>query len=112
MIDQGELFKIPNPCKGICEVNNKGFCKGCFRSRQERFHWNEFTDFQKYQVVQICGVREKRVEAARRAKLLKEQQMLEQQKAQFDLFGEPIVYEQPEETPEVEEEVSPQMGLF
>lgn len=112
MIDQGELFQIPNPCRGICEVNNKGYCKGCFRSRQERFHWHEFTEFQKHQVVQVCGVREKRIEAARRAKQLKEQQALAQQKAQFDLFGEAVVYEQPDETLEPENENSPQMGLF
>jgi predicted Fe-S protein YdhL (DUF1289 family) len=111
MIDQGEFFHTPNPCRSICTVNNKGFCKGCFRSREERFHWNEFTEYQKHLVVQICHVREKRVEAARRKKLLHEAQAREQQKAQFDLFGEAIVYEETESVPEVIED-NPQIGLF
>jgi predicted Fe-S protein YdhL (DUF1289 family) len=111
MIDQGEFFDTPNPCRSICTVNNKGFCKGCFRSREERFHWNEFSEYQKHLVVQLCQGREKRVEAARRKKLLQEAQAKEQQKAQFDLFGEAIVYEEPESVKEEVEE-NPQFGLF
>jgi predicted Fe-S protein YdhL (DUF1289 family) len=111
MIDQGEFFQTPNPCKSICTVNNKGFCKGCFRSREERFHWNEFTEYQKHLVVQICHVREKRIEAARRKKRLQEAQAKEQQKAQCDLFGEAIVYEDAESIIELNEN-SPQIDLF
>lgn len=111
MIDQGELFHTPNPCRSICTVNNKGFCKGCFRSREERFHWHEFTEYQKHLVVQLCQVREKRVEAARHKKLLKEAQEREQQKAQFDLFGEAIVYDEIQPEQEAVED-NPQMRLF
>jgi predicted Fe-S protein YdhL (DUF1289 family) len=111
MIDQGEFFDTPNPCRSICTVNNKGFCKGCYRSREERFHWNEFSEYQKHLVVQLCHTREKRVEAARRKKLLHEAQAKEQQKAQFDLFSEAIVYDDPKSTQEIIEE-SPQRGLF
>tara|TARA_R110000868_G_scaffold263506_1_gene522152 strand:+ start:31447 stop:31869 length:423 start_codon:yes stop_codon:yes gene_type:complete len=63
MIDQGELFNIPNPCRGICTVNNKGFCKGCLRSRQERFHWNEFSNFQKQLIVNLCERRRLKLKA-------------------------------------------------
>ncbi|MFT4763981.1 MAG: putative Fe-S protein YdhL (DUF1289 family) [Oleispira sp.] len=111
MIDQGEFFQTPNPCRSICTVNNKGFCKGCFRSREERFHWNEFTEYQKHLVVQICHVREKRIEAARRKKRLQEAQAQEQQKAQFDLFGEAIIYEDAKSIIELNEN-SPQIDLF
>mgnify|MGYP006096708427 CR=1 FL=1 len=111
MIDQGEFFQTPNPCRSICTVNNKGFCKGCFRSREERFHWNEFTEYQKHLVVQICHVREKRIEAARRKKRLQEAQAQEQQKAQFDLFGEAIIYEDTESMTGLNEN-SPQIDLF
>ena len=112
MIDQGEFFHTPNPCRSICTVNNKGFCKGCFRSREERFHWNEFTEYQKHLVVQLCYGREKRVAAARRKKLLIEAQNKAQQKAQFDLFGEAIVYEDKSPEQSTELESSPQIGLF
>lgn len=111
MIDQGQLFHTPNPCRSICTVNNKGFCKGCFRSREERFHWNEFTEYQKHLVVQLCHVREKRIEAARRKKLLQEEQNTLQQKAQFDLFANDVIYEAPQGEKETVE-ISPQINLF
>lgn len=65
MIDQGELFDIPNPCRGICTVNNKGYCKGCLRSRQERFHWNDFTHFQKQLIINLCERRRLKLTAGR-----------------------------------------------
>lgn len=111
MIDQGQLFHTPNPCRSICTVNNKGFCKGCFRSREERFHWNEFTEYQKHLVVQLCYVREKRIEAARRKKLLQEAQNKLQQKAQFDLFADEMICQDPNNEQEMIEN-SPQMDLF
>ena len=113
MIDQGELFQTPNPCRSICAVNNKGFCKGCFRSREERFHWNEFTEYQKHLVVQLCQVREKRVDAARRKKQLLEEQLKEKQRAQFDLFGEELIYDVLDAIDESETPPpSPQPDLF
>ncbi|CCK77228.1 MAG: DUF1289 domain-containing protein [Oleispira antarctica] len=111
MIDQGEFFTTPNPCRSICTVNNKGFCKGCYRSREERFHWNEFTEYQKHLVVQLCYVREKRVDAARRKKRLQEAQEKAQQEAQFDLFSEAVVYEDTDSIIENIEK-SPQFDLF
>ncbi|MBE0482743.1 MAG: DUF1289 domain-containing protein [Bacterioplanes sp.] len=70
MLDQGELFDIPNPCRGVCEVNNRGYCKGCLRSRNERFHWQEFTPFQKQLVVNACARRRLKIlQAANRAEL-------------------------------------------
>ncbi|MFT4776171.1 MAG: putative Fe-S protein YdhL (DUF1289 family) [Oleispira sp.] len=111
MIDQGEFFHTPNPCRSICTVNNKGFCKGCFRSREERFHWNEFSEYQKHLVVQVCYGREKKVEAARRKKMLQEAQAKKQQKAQFDLFGEFTIHAESDLTQELNAD-SPQIDLF
>lgn len=65
MIDQGELFDIKSPCRGICVVNNRGYCKGCFRNREERFHWNDFSTYQKQLVVNLCEKRRLKVLAAR-----------------------------------------------
>lgn len=58
---QLELFEIPSPCIGVCEVNNKGFCKGCFRSREERLHWLTLGTEQKREVVRLCQSRKARV---------------------------------------------------
>jgi len=69
MIDQGEFFDIPSPCKRICELNNRGYCKGCFRSRDERLYWNQFSNFQKQLVVNLCEKRRLKVLAAKQAAL-------------------------------------------
>lgn len=58
---QLELFEIPSPCIGVCEVNNKGFCKGCFRSRDERLQWLTLNTEQKREVVRLCQSRKVRV---------------------------------------------------
>ena len=68
VIDQGELFEIPNPCQGICVSNNRGYCKGCLRSRQERFHWHELSPFQKQQVVNLCEKRRLKILAIQQEK--------------------------------------------
>jgi|SRR5690554_2656760 len=61
MIDQGEFFQIPSPCQSICEMNSKGYCIGCFRNRNERLHWNKFSEFQKQLVVNLCNKRKLKV---------------------------------------------------
>lgn len=64
-MDQLEFFDIPSPCIGVCEANSKGFCKGCFRSREERLYWFEFSSDQKRHVVRLCQSRKARVLRAR-----------------------------------------------
>lgn len=56
-MEQFELFDLPNPCVGVCEANNKGFCKGCLRSRDERLYWIKFNNLQKRQVLRLCRLR-------------------------------------------------------
>lgn len=86
MIDQGEFFKIPSPCQSICEMNSKGYCIGCFRNRNERLHWNKFSEFQKQLVVNLCNKRKLKII---QAKQNKDHPVKENQPApQFDLFYE------------------------
>ncbi|MEM7851989.1 DUF1289 domain-containing protein, partial [Morganella morganii] len=33
MAEQLHFFDIPSPCVGICQLNEKGYCRGCYRSR-------------------------------------------------------------------------------
>jgi len=58
--DQLQLFNVENPCVNICEVNNRGYCIGCLRSREERFHWNEWPDSTKSKVLKLCQQRRRR----------------------------------------------------
>lgn len=65
-MEQLEIFPLQSPCIGVCEVNNKGYCKGCLRSREERFNWQTMTPTQQQEVMRLCRNRKLRVEAARR----------------------------------------------
>lgn len=82
MLDQGELFTIPNPCRGVCTSNNKGYCKGCLRSRKERFHWNDFTPFQQQLVINLCERRRLKILAGPSEDTVEEETDI----SQLDLF--------------------------
>ena len=38
---QLEFFDVPSPCVGVCQSDDKGQCKGCYRKREERQNWIE-----------------------------------------------------------------------
>lgn len=61
-MEQLEFFVIPSPCRGVCESNQKGYCKGCLRSRDERLYWLTFSDRQKQQVLRLCQLRRRKLE--------------------------------------------------
>ncbi|TNC91885.1 MAG: hypothetical protein CSH36_07375 [Thalassolituus sp.] len=82
MLDQGELFTIPNPCRGVCTANNKGYCKGCLRSRKERFHWTEFTPFQQQLIINLCERRRLKILAGPGEEATEEETDI----SQLDLF--------------------------
>jgi len=82
MIDQGELFIIPNPCRGVCTANNKGYCKGCLRSRKERFHWNDFTPHQQQMIINLCERRRLKILAGPSEEQAEEETNI----SQLDLF--------------------------
>jgi predicted Fe-S protein YdhL (DUF1289 family) len=61
---QLEFFDIPSPCRGICQADTRGFCRGCLRSREERFGWMTMTDPEKRQVLRLCYQRLLRLQRA------------------------------------------------
>ena len=68
-MQQLEFFDIPSPCIGVCEANNRGYCKGCFRSRDERLYWLKLSEADKRHVVRLCQQRRARVLRAKQAAL-------------------------------------------
>ncbi|ORF02314.1 DUF1289 domain-containing protein [Snodgrassella alvi] len=60
-MEQLEFFVIPSPCKGVCESNHKGYCKGCLRSRDERLYWLRMSDTQKQYVLRLCALRRRKL---------------------------------------------------
>jgi len=55
--EQLEFFPVQSPCRGICQSDERGFCRGCLRSREERFNWQTMTDAQKQEVLRLCRQR-------------------------------------------------------
>lgn len=53
-MEQIELFTVESPCRGVCKTSSKGFCVGCLRSREERFHWHSMTNVDKRKTIQRC----------------------------------------------------------
>jgi len=102
MIDQGELFEIPNPCRGVCTANNRGYCKGCLRSRIERQHWYEFTAYQQQQVINLCERRRQKILAGPAEAAPEEETDI----SQLDLFIADTVAEQVENERKEEQQAS------
>jgi predicted Fe-S protein YdhL (DUF1289 family) len=58
-MEQLEFFSIPSPCIGMCQSGPRGYCKGCFRSREERLHWLKIDDQTKRIIIKACNRRKK-----------------------------------------------------
>ena len=60
---QIEIFEITSPCIGVCQSGPKGFCVGCFRSREERVHWINLEQDVQSKIIKACAGRKKRAKA-------------------------------------------------
>ncbi|MFM2589603.1 DUF1289 domain-containing protein [Vibrio sp. TBV020] len=56
-MEQLEFFTVPSPCVGVCTVDEKGYCQGCMRKREERFNWLNMTSAQQLHVIKLCRQR-------------------------------------------------------
>ena len=66
---QLEFFDVPSPCIGICQSDDKGLCKGCYRTRDERQTWINLTSDDKQKVIKRCQQRKKRKENGIKSKV-------------------------------------------
>ena len=57
---QLEFFDVPSPCVGVCQSNEKGYCLGCMRTRDERKEWSTLNNNDKQKVIKRCIQRKKR----------------------------------------------------
>ncbi|WP_117234804.1 DUF1289 domain-containing protein [Vibrio maerlii] len=83
-MEQLEFFKVPNPCVGVCSVDDKGYCKGCMRKREERFNWMSFTPAEQLHIIKLCRQRYRRKLAV--GKSNQQSIVVEEQSNQQDLF--------------------------
>ncbi len=65
---QIELFEVPSPCIGVCQSGPKGYCHGCFRSREERVNWLKVDDNTKKIINDAC-MRRKQAHLRRQQKI-------------------------------------------
>ena len=56
-MEQLEFFVVPSPCIGVCTVDEKGYCKGCMRKREERFNWLTFSPSEQIHIIKLCRQR-------------------------------------------------------
>lgn len=82
---QLEFFEIPSPCIGVCESGSRGFCKGCFRSRDERLYWLKVDDATKRKIISACVRRKKAVLARERKAQTDQNESGDQQYPLFDI---------------------------
>lgn len=61
--DQLEMFDLPNPCIGVCESGPRGYCRGCLRSRDERFQWHQKPPAERARILKLLAQRQKRRDA-------------------------------------------------
>lgn len=54
---QLEMFSVPSPCIGVCQTGERGYCVGCFRSREERLYWLQIDDTTKRTIIKACARR-------------------------------------------------------
>lgn len=80
---QLEFFAIPSPCIGVCQSGPRGYCMGCFRSRDERLYWQKIDDDTKRKIIAACH---RRKQSAMRKKLAGGQDSSPQIVHQADLF--------------------------
>ncbi len=91
MMEQLEFFEIPSPCIGVCQTNARGYCKGCLRSRDERFNWLDFSDAKKTDVIRLC---KQRIARKKHAIVKAKKVQLTQDQAQMTPF---LDFKNPEE---------------
>ncbi|UAB69223.1 MULTISPECIES: DUF1289 domain-containing protein [Vibrio] len=83
-MEQLEFFSVPSPCVRVCTTDERGYCNGCMRNRQERFEWLTMTPAQQLHVIKLCRQRYRRKMLKQRKEEL--QSEAEESSPQQDLF--------------------------
>ncbi len=59
-MEQLDFFDVPSPCIGVCSSDERGYCKGCMRNRDERFTWQTLSSTDKKHIIKLCRQRYRR----------------------------------------------------
>ncbi|GGF66960.1 DUF1289 domain-containing protein [Alteromonas lipolytica] len=83
---QLEFFTLPSPCIGVCQSGPKGYCKGCFRSREERLYWLQIDDATRRVILNACQRRKRNYQRRQ----LQSSQSADNPPQQQDMFGSDV----------------------
>ena len=75
---QLEFFDVPSPCIGICQTDDKGYCLGCMRTREERQAWLSLSCADRQKVIKRCRQRKRRRDNANKPKMPAEETVIVQ----------------------------------
>jgi predicted Fe-S protein YdhL (DUF1289 family) len=64
---QMQFFDVPSPCIGICQSDSRGYCIGCYRTRDERQGWITFSSDTKQRIIKRAIQRKKRIDGRYRS---------------------------------------------
>lgn len=49
--------EVKSPCRGVCTLDHKGKCVGCFRKLDEIANWSVYTNFQRNEILKMTQLR-------------------------------------------------------
>ncbi len=49
--------EIKSPCRGVCTLDHKGKCVGCFRKLDEIANWSVYNDYQRGEILKMTMLR-------------------------------------------------------
>lgn len=49
--------EVKSPCRGVCTLDNKWKCVGCFRKLDEIVNWSVYNDFQRREILKMILLR-------------------------------------------------------
>ncbi|WDE00281.1 DUF1289 domain-containing protein [Thalassomonas actiniarum] len=75
---QLEFFDVPSPCIGVCQTDDKGYCLGCMRTREERQGWLSLSCADRQKVIKRCRQRKRRRDNANKPKMPAEEVVIVQ----------------------------------
>jgi len=56
-ISEENHSEIKSPCRGVCTLDHKGKCVGCFRKLDEIANWSVYNNFQKGEILKMTQLR-------------------------------------------------------
>ena len=54
---EGNTNEVKSPCRGVCTLDHKGKCVGCFRKLDEIANWSVYNNYQRGEILKMAQLR-------------------------------------------------------